>query len=296
MTLSIEVDKLRVRYENVVALDDVSFDLAGGKIYGLLGRNGAGKSTLLSVLAGFRKASGGAVRIDGRPVFENRTVTRRVCLVRDTGELLGTDTGKTALEFAEHLRPGWDGDYAARLVERFEVPLGKNVSALSRGKRSALGVVIGLASRAPVTMFDESHLGMDAPARYAFYEELLADYTERPRTIVFSTHLIEEVAPLFEETLIIDRGRVLLHEETELLRTRGATVTGPEAAVDRFVAGSTVLGEKRLGRTKSVTIYGEIDEAQRRKAQEADLDLEPVALQDLFVHLTEPTAGREGGA
>lgn len=296
MTLNIEVDKLQLRYGEVTALDDLTVSLAGGKIYGLLGRNGAGKSSLLSVLAAFRKASGGTVRISGQPVFENRKITRQVCLVRDTGELLGSDSGQTALDFAAHLRPGWDPDYASALAERFDVPLGKKVSALSRGKRSVLGVIIGMASRAPVTMFDESHLGMDAPSRYAFYDELLADYMAHPRTIILSTHLIEEVASLFEETLIIDQGRMLLHEETEVLRSRGATVTGPTDAVDRFVAGLTVLGEKLLGRTKSVTLYGELDDARRRDAHEAGLDLGPVALQELFVHLTEPKSGMEGGA
>jgi ABC-2 type transport system ATP-binding protein len=136
MTLSIEVDKLQLRYGETTALDGVTFSLAGGKIYGLLGRNGAGKTSLLSVLAAFRKASGGTVRIDGQPVFENRKITRQVCLVRDTGELLGSDTGETALAFAAHLRPGWDADYAAALVKRFDVPLGKKVSELSHGKRS----------------------------------------------------------------------------------------------------------------------------------------------------------------
>ncbi len=84
MTLDIEAKGLELRYGAVTALDDLSFDLSGGRIYGLLGRNGAGKTSLLSVLAGFRKASGGTVLVDGQPVFENPRVTRRVCLIRET--------------------------------------------------------------------------------------------------------------------------------------------------------------------------------------------------------------------
>jgi ABC-2 type transport system ATP-binding protein len=100
----------------------------------------------------------------------------------------------------------------------------------------------------------------------------------RPRTIVISTHLIDELSPLFEEVLIIDNGRLVLQDETEALRARGADVTGPAAAVDRFVAGRTVLCERQLGATKSAMVYG-------------GLDLGPVALQDLFVHLTQPPGG-----
>ena len=96
---------------------------------------------------------------------------------------------------------------------------------------------------------------------------------------------------LFEQVLIIDNGRLVLQDETEALRARGADVTGPAEAVDRFVAGHTVLRERRLGRTKSAMVYGGLDERHRRQAREAGLDLGPVALQDLFVHLTQPPGG-----
>nr|BFE82819.1 hypothetical protein GCM10020093_054200 [Planobispora longispora] len=161
------------------------------------------------------------------------------------------------------------------------------VKEMSKGQRSALGVVVGLAGRSPLTMFDESYLGMDAPSRYAFYDALLADFMEHPRTIILSTHLIEEYSSLFEEVVIIDRGRLVLHEESQTLLSRGTSVTGTAGQVEAFTAGLTVLGAKRLGPTASVMVYGDLDEAMRRKAREAGLELGPIAMQDLFIHLTE---------
>ncbi|PZG26938.1 ABC transporter [Spongiactinospora gelatinilytica] len=294
MSLQVEVSDLRLTYGETVALDGVGFTLTGGKIYGLLGRNGSGKTSLLSVLGAFRRPGAGSVRIGGRPVFENAAVTRQTCLIREAGEASAIGTVNDALYFAEALRSTWDAAYAERLLDAFQIPRRKNVAALSLGKRSALGVVLGLASRAPVTMFDESYLGMDAPSRYAFYEELLADFMAHPRTVIMSTHLIEEVSSLFEEILIIDRGRLVLHEQSEALRGRGVSVTGPEEEVGRFVAGLTVLGDKRLGRTRSAMVYGELGEERRGKALAAGLELGPIAIQDLFVHLTArktPDAG-----
>ena len=292
MTLDIEAKGLELRYGAVTALDDLSLHLTGGRIYGLLGRNGSGKTSLLSVLAGFRKASGGTVLVDGQPVFENPRVTRRVCLIRETGDTGDKDEKVAdALSTAAHLRPSWDGDYADSLIDRFQIPRRKKLGELSLGQRSALGMTFGLASRAPVTLFDESHLGMDAPSRAAFHDELLADFMAHPRTLVISTHLIDELSPLFEEVVIIDNGRLVLQEETEALRARGADVTGPAEAVDRFVSGHTVLRERQLGPTKSAMVYGGLDERDRRQARDAGLDLGPVALQDLFVHLTQPTGG-----
>lgn len=293
MNATIEVDRLSLRYNEVTALDEVSFTLDAGKIYGLLGRNGSGKTSLLSVLAGYRRESGGTVRIGGRPVFENAEVTREVCLVRGTGDATASGLKvRDLLSFAGQLRASWDADYAAELAELFALPLNKSAGSLSRGGQCALGIVTGLASRTPVTMFDESYLGLDAPSRYRFYDALLAEAMAHPRTIILSTHLIEEVSALFEEVLILDRGRLLLHDDAEALRAAGSAVTGDAEQVDRFVAGLRVLGEKSLGRTKSAMVYGELDDDRLARARAAGLDLGPLALQDLFVHLTEPTGDR----
>jgi ABC-2 type transport system ATP-binding protein len=130
------------------------------------------------------------------------------------------------------------------------------------------------------------HLGLDAPSRYALYEELLADYVAHPRTIVLSSHLIGEVERLLEHVVVLERGRVLLAEPAETLSGRGITVTGPAREVERFVVGRTVLGRQRLGGTEQATVLAALDEGEAARARAAGLDLGPVPLQDLFVHLT----------
>jgi ABC-2 type transport system ATP-binding protein len=285
VTLTVEVKDLTLRYGRATALDRLSFTLDGGKIYGLIGRNGSGKTSLLSVLAAFRRASGGTVRVGGEDPYENERITRQVCLIRESGDILPERVHRV-LAFARRLRPYWDQEYADRLVERFGLPLRKRTPQLSRGQRSALACILGLASRAPLTIFDESYLGMDAPSRYAFYEELLADYAAHPRTIILSTHLVEEFGSLFEEVVIIGRGRLLVHDETDALRARSAAIVGPADAVERFVTGFTVLSERRLGGTRSATVDGPLTPAQRSQAEACGLQVEPVPLQDLFVHLT----------
>jgi ABC-2 type transport system ATP-binding protein len=288
----IEFRDLTVRYGNTVAVDKLALSLPTGKIYGLLGRNGSGKTSLLSVLASYRKASAGSITVDGADPFENAAVARQTTFIRDTLDVIQQDRIAKVLDFTARMRPGWDAGYAARLLDTFELDPRKRVSALSRGQRSSLGVVLGLAARSPLTILDEVYLGMDAVARTAFYRELLADYLEQPRTIILSTHLIEEVADLFERVVIIDHGRLVLHEEADELKGRGVTVIGPGDAVDAFVAGRTVLSEQRLGGVRSATLYGRLEPAEVRRAEAAGLTLGPVGIQDLFVHLTSaPAAG-----
>lgn len=286
MTLPVEVKDLTIRYGETVAVNGLTLRLEGGKIYGLLGRNGSGKTSVLSAIAAFRRADSGTVLVDGVEPFENAALTRQICFVRDRVDAQDTEYVRTVLRMARALRPNWDEEYAQALIERFGLPLRKRIGSLSRGAKSALSVTLGLAARAPLTIFDESYLGMDAPSRYAFYDELLNDYMAHPRTVIISTHLIEEVGSLFEEVVILDKGRLVVHDETEALRTRGVAVTGPAEEVAAFTTGRTVLGDQRLGGTRSTTIYGQLTDEERARAREAGLDLGPVGLQDLFVHLT----------
>jgi ABC-2 type transport system ATP-binding protein len=292
MSLPVEVHALTVRYGEVTALDDLTFRLDGGKIYGLLGRNGAGKTTLLSVLSAYRKPTAGSALVGGQVPFENPRITPQVCFVRESLDIYETDKAGEAFALGKLCRPNWDADYAEELAARFKLPLKRGANKLSRGMKSALGVTIGLASRAPVTIFDEAYLGMDAPSRYAFYEELLADYMRHPRTIIMSTHLIDEASSLFEEVVILDRGRLVVHDDAEALRSRGAAIVGPADDVDRVTAGLTILNAQRLGGTKSITVYGELPDGFERTARAAGLELGPVALQDLFIHLTADGEGR----
>lgn len=285
----VEVRDLTVRYDTTVALDAVSFSIRPGVITGLLGRNGSGKTTALSVLAAFRRATSGTVLVDGEDPWENERVLAGTCLVRESGDVAKDQKLKQTLEFLGDRRPLFSRELADALMDRFELDPLTRPDRLSRGKRSAFGVVVGLASRTPLTLLDEVHLGMDAPSRYAFYDVLLADWLEHPRTIVLSSHLISEVERLLEDVVVLDRGTVLTVSDAETLRSGGLTVTGPVAAVEAFVAGRDVVARQKLGGTAQATLVGaRADDATR--ARQSGLELGPVALQDLFVHLTDRPA------
>ena len=282
----VEVRDLTARYGRTTALDAVSFTIRPGVITGLLGRNGSGKTTALSLMAAFRRRTSGTVLVDGEDPWENERVLAGTCLVRESGDVLPDRPMHETLGFIAHRRPTFDRALAQTLLDLFELDPTSRPNRLSRGKRSAFGVVLGIAGRTPLTLLDEVHLGMDAPSRYAFYDVLLADWLEHPRTIVLSSHLIGEVERLLEDVVVLDRGRVLRVSDAESLRSSGMTVTGPTESVEAFVAGRNVVARQRLGRTAQATVVGALpDDAARARA--AGLETGPVALQDLFVHLTD---------
>ncbi|MDH6281769.1 ABC transporter ATP-binding protein [Prescottella agglutinans] len=282
----VSVDRLGKRFGDFTALDDVSFDLEPGKIYGLLGRNGAGKTTLMKILTGQETASSGTANVFGGSPFENADVLRNLCFVKESQKYPEDMKVKHVLAAAELLLPGWDRDFAGRLMDDFRLPDRRRVKKLSRGMTSALGIVIGLASRAPLTLFDEPYLGLDAVARQLFYDRLIADYAEHPRTIVLSTHLIDEVSNLLEHVVVIDGGRVVVDEDVDSLLGRHATVGGPSAAVDTFVAHRTVLHREALGGHSRATIQGLLTGPDREDAMRLGLELSPVSLQQITIRNT----------
>ena len=278
------VSSVTMRFRGHVALDDVSTVIRQDAITGLLGRNGAGKTTLMQLLTGHRVPTSGRVEIFGRSPYENDDVLRHICFVKEGQRYPEQFRVKDALSAAALLFPNWDADLAASLVEDFDLPSRRLVKKLSRGMTSAVGIVIGLAARAPLTLFDEPYLGLDAVARQLFYDRLLADYAEHPRTIVLSTHLIEEIAALLEHVLLVDRGRVVLDADAESLRGSALTVAGPRDRVAAFAAGHELLHTESLGGSSRAVVRLRPDSDDDPVA--AGLAVEQTNLQQLVVALS----------
>ena len=277
---------LTKRFGEVTALDDVTFTLTGDKIYGLLGRNGAGKTTLMQLITGQNSGTSGDLMLFGERPYENERVLSRVVFIKESQTYPTAYQVRHVLSLAKRLFPNWDEDFAQSLVDDFALPRKRKVRKLSRGMLSALGVTIGLAARAPLTFFDEPYLGLDAVARQLFYDRLLADYAENPRTVVLSTHLIDEVADLIEHVLLLDRGKLLLDAPSDELRGEVMEASGPAAVVDEFAAAYRVLHREQLGGAVRASLRGSFDNAERMRAKKLGIDLAPVSLQQAVVRLT----------
>jgi ABC-2 type transport system ATP-binding protein len=292
MTPTISAVGLTRRYRDQTAIDDVTVDVHQGTITGLLGRNGAGKSTFMRLVTAQEFATRGTVRVFGEDPMENDGVLRRIAFVRED-QVFPDLKVRQAVQAASWFYPHWDPEFAERLLRDFDLPRHRLVRKLSRGMRSALSIVIGLAARAELTLLDEPYAGLDAVARQLFYDRLLADYAQHPRTILLSTHLIDEVADLLEHVIMIDKGRVVLDAATDDVRGTAVTVSGPGTVVEHFVAGRRVLHRRAIGSRVSVTVADPLDAADRARASTLHLKLEPLSLQQLMVHTTGDEAAEQ---
>jgi len=285
MTNVIEVSGLTKKFGSLTAVDDATFTVAENKIYGLLGRNGAGKTTLMQLLTGQDFATAGSIEVFGQTPVENAKVLQNISFIKESQRYPDDFRAKHVFRSAPWFFANWDAEFAERLIEDFRLPLDRRIKKLSRGQVSSIGVIVGLASRAPLTFFDEPYLGLDAVARSIFYDRLLEDYAEHPRTVVLSTHLIDEVSNLLEHVIVIDQGRIIIDEDAETLRGSATTVVGTKAAVDSFIGGRDVLHRDGIGGLASVTVTG-LDQKERAAASAAGLELTPVSLQQLIIRRT----------
>ena len=240
----------------------------------------------MSILTAQDPETSGDVAVFGQHPYENDRVLSRMCFIRESQKYPEDFNPAQAFRSAALFFENWDQQFADRLAGEFMLPLKRKIKKLSRGQLSAVGVVIGLASRAELTFFDEPYLGLDAVARQIFYDRLVEDYSRHPRTIILSSHLIDEVANLLEHVLLIDHGRIILNDDAENIRGSAATVTGEDSKVAAFTAGRTVLHRERLGALAAVTIEARLGGADRARAAELGLELSPVSLQQLVVRKT----------
>ena len=278
---AIETRGLTRRYRGGAALDDVTLTIEEGIITGLLGRNGAGKTTLMSLITAQDRPTSGQVLVGGKPPFERAEAIESMCFIRDNQRYPDDYRLKHAVRAASFSYPNWSQELADRLVKLFRIPDRTPVTKFSRGQQSALGIVLGLASRSPITFFDEPYLGLDATARGIFYDELLADYAAHPRTIVLSTHLIDEMDRLLERVIVLDKGRVVKNADVDELRGGAFQIAGKASAIEAFLPGREVLARRTIGGLGTAVIEGALTAEDRSAADAAGLEISAVSLQDL---------------
>lgn len=280
--MSIEFQNVTKDYGDTRALDHISLTLDGNRIYGLLGNNGAGKTTFLSILTNRLLPTEGTVLVDGQTVQNNDEALGKVFMVGEQNLFPEDMKVFQAFNAAQLFYPKFDRAFAEKIAKKFGLNLRKKISALSTGYASIFRLVLGLSVNVPYLVFDEPVLGLDAQNRELFYRLLLEKYADNPCTIIVSTHLIAEVAPLIEQTIIIRNGKILKNALTEDLTANAYAVSGPASLVDAYSAGKHVLTAITLGGLKTASIQG-----HRGEVLPQGLELTKLNLQDYFISLME---------
>lgn len=282
----IKISNLTKTYGKNKVLDNVSLTIEENKIYGLLGRNGAGKTTLLNLITNRIFPTEGEITIDNEDLIENDKVNDKIYFMTEQDLYPPSLKIKDLFKWTKEFYNNFDMDYALNLSKKFGLNVDKKFKELSTGYSSICKIIITLSSGAEILLFDEPVLGLDANHRDMFYKELVANYIDEPKTIVLSTHIIEEVSEILEKVIIIKNGKVLGDREVEGLLGEAYLVSGAAEKVDKYLEGKNCINIETIAGFKEATIIGGLTKESKKEIVELGLEISKVELQKLFIHLT----------
>jgi ABC-2 type transport system ATP-binding protein len=249
MATIIEAKNLSKRYGSFVALDDVSFSVQPGRIVGLIGRNGAGKTTALKTILGLTTYQGSIQVLGIEPARDRNALMSQVCFIADAAVLPRWLSVAHAIDYVAGVHPRFDRKRAEQVLATTDIRRGSRIGQLSKGMITQLHLALILAINARLLVLDEPTLGLDLVYRRQFYDTLLNDYIDKERTILLTTHQVEEVENLLTDVLFIDKGRVVLDAAVDDLPARFQQLTVAPDRIEEARALNPFYVRELFGRT-----------------------------------------------
>lgn len=286
----IEARGLRKRFGTTVAVDGVDLRVEEGRILGLIGPNGAGKSTALNAILGLTPYEGELSVLGRDPWTERDRLMRDVCFIADVAVLPRWIRVSEALDYVAGVHPRFDRAKAEGFLAKTNIKRTSKVRQLSKGMVVQLHLALVMAIDAKLLLLDEPTLGLDILFRKQFYDSLLNDYFDRSRTIVVTTHQVEEIQDILTDLMFIDRGRIVLDCSMESLETRYAEVMVNPERVAEAQAMRPIHERQVFGR--SIFLFDGVDRG--RLAELGEVRTPGIA--DLFVAVLGNRSGVKEGA
>jgi ABC-2 type transport system ATP-binding protein len=286
---AIETRGLRKVFKGRAAVDGLDLRVDAGSIFGFLGRNGAGKTTTIRLLLGFLKAHGGEARLFGAPITgpdSGAELRRRIGYVSENKHLYPYMTVRQIIRFTRPFFPGWRDDLERRYLEIFDLPPNRKISALSKGMRTGVMLLLAISHGAELLILDEPTEGLDPAATEIVLRELVALSASEGTTIFFSSHQLAEVEQIADQVAIIDRGRVVVSgvlDDLKMQYQRLRIVFQQEPVRISWVEGAEHVRQE--GRTVSILASRNVEAIvrQARSLPGASVERFPVGLKEIFL-------------
>ncbi len=277
MSALIQAQGLTKSYGSLKAVNDVSFTVEPGRIIGLIGPNGAGKTTLLNALLGLTAFEGQLTVMGLDPFKQRKALMQKIAFVSDVAVLPKWIVVDNLLEFVETMHPNFSINEAREFLSQTKIKRDSKVGALSKGMTVQLHLAIIMAIDADLLILDEPTLGLDILYRKDFYSRLLGDYYDDSRTILVTTHQVEEIEHILTDVMFIEEGRLVLNDSVENLADRYIEVMASSAHYDALELMKPLSSTETFG--KRVYLF---DGVERQKLAEFGETRTP-SIADLFV-------------
>jgi len=277
MTSLVTARGVSKHFGDLRAVDDVSFEIEKGKIVGLIGPNGAGKTTLLKALLGLTDCQGALSVLGLDPFRQRKEMMKDICFIADVAVLPHWIKVSQLLEFVESTHPNFSRERAEQFLKATKIKQGSKVRELSKGMVTQLHLSIIMAVDAKLLVLDEPTLGLDIIFRKEFYANLLNDYFDGERTILITTHQVEEIENLLTEIMFINAGKIILDTSMDAI---------PERYTELLTSGEAADSARKLGPLHERDVFGKhvmTFENVAREKLEGLGELHTPSVADLFV-------------
>ncbi|PYS83902.1 MAG: ABC transporter ATP-binding protein [Acidobacteria bacterium] len=285
---AVETRNLGRTFGKFEAVKGVDLTVLKGTVFGLLGVNGAGKSTIIKMIVGHLRPTSGQIRVLGRALEEDLIeIRRRVAYVSENRYLYEWMTVAESIKFTRAFHDTWDDRKAADLLKRFSLPPEKKIKQLSRGNRARLCLLLALAYNPELIILDEPTSGLDPIVRRDFIENIVSEISEAGKTVLFSSHIVEEVERVADYVGIINDGEMLLVNSIDEIKASYKRVRYATNGTRPEVAGVPGVMAVENGRHEQVlTVHDFGDETMRALAERgvASPEVLPISLEDIFVN------------
>lgn len=246
----VEINNLSRQFGRTLALNQVNFTAERGQVYGLVGANGAGKTTLIKHMLGLLRCHSGSVRVFGRdPTLDPIEVLRQLGYLSEERDIPDWMTITELMNYTQAFYPKWDPAYATELLDTFALDPAKQIRHLSRGMRAQVALIAAVAYRPELLILDEPSSGLDAIVRKDILNAIVRTISEEGRTVIFSSHFLEEVERLSDHVTMIQQGRIVLDASLDALRESHhhsqLHFANPLAAAPELAGLLSVTGEGR---------------------------------------------------
>ena len=283
----INASNIRKLYDGSYALDGIDLEVRKGQITGLIGPNGAGKSTFLQCVLGLIRTEGNLEVLGLDPRKERHKLLKEVCSITDVAVLPKWMTVNQLLQYMNGVHPGFNLEKCISILSRTNIKQTSKIKVLSRGMVVQLHLSIVMAIDAKILVLDEPTLGLDLVYRKDFYSQLIEDYYEGDKTILISTHQVEEIEGVLSDAVFMNQGRIVMKDSIESINKRFLELRPPQSNLDQARSLNPIHERMELGR--EVMLFEDVDS---QKLAELG-DVRPPFIADLFMAIME--SSQKGG-
>lgn len=288
------IQNLTRTYKRVTALDNVSLDIPKGSVFGLVGSNGAGKTTLIKHIMGMLRAQSGTVRVFGMdPIAEPEAVLVRIGFLSEDRDLPGWMRVHELMRYLRAFYPNWDPDFAEQLREQFKLDPQAKLKTLSRGQLAQAGLLGALAHRPDFLVLDEPSSGLDPIVRRDILSAIIRTVADEGRTVLFSSHLLDEVERVADHMAMIYNGKLLLNAPMEEIKTRHLRLVAKFTTPPTTSSLPGALSCNNFNGEWTILCNGQIDACKQAIIEQGGTILEEneAGLEEIFIaHAGAPVA------